>query len=67
LCQDHCGLVDQRFCVRPGASHHHHEVVRVPDEPVVGQPVAASLAPLDAACLATGEVLVEDRQRHVGQ
>ena len=69
--QDRRYFGKQRLGLRPCPGHQNHEVVRVPEQPIVGQPFLASSPPLlggrpwSAGCL--GEVLVEHRQRHIGQ
>src|SRR6266498_3512964 len=52
-----------------GASHHRHEIVRVPDKAVGSQTFASSLltsaCPFAHLCPCLGEVLVQNRERDV--
>src|SRR6266536_2353660 len=69
--QDRRHLVEQGFGVCLATSHHDHEVVRIPDQPVVGFSAAASPGPLGVGAAwpagLVGEVLVKHRQGDVGQ
>jgi len=64
-------LLAKRVRVGPGAVHEHDEVVCVADQPVVRQPLAASLLPAPGRAHdgvpAPGEVPVQHRQVDVGQ
>ncbi len=55
----------------PARFSQHHEVVGIPDQPVVRQTVPAATGSIDAAAAdrlpPLGEVIVEDRQGDVGQ
>jgi hypothetical protein len=49
--------------VVPVARDQHHEVVRIPDQPVVGEPVAATPSALDVVATVLpelGEMIVDD-------
>src|SRR5947209_3452478 len=50
----------------PGARYSQAPVVRIPDEPVVGQTTAPTLGPFPAVKPGHGEMLVEYREGNVG-
>ena len=52
-----CHLGQERFGLRPVAGHHDHEVVRVPDEPVVGESVPTPFRSFHGADRVLVEVL----------
>jgi hypothetical protein len=60
-------LRKERFGLCPVAGHHDHEVVRVPDKPVVGESVPTPFRSLHGADRVLVEMLVQHRQRHIGQ
>ena len=64
-------LFPQGFGVHLGARHQQAPVVRVSDQPIVGQTLAASLGPFIRAgrgpTRPLGDVLVQDRESHVAQ
>ena len=69
--QDPGYLFPQLNGVRLGAMHGQAPVVRVPDQPVVGQTVTPPLGRCDLADPGTpgtpDDVFVQDRQGHVAQ
>jgi hypothetical protein len=65
-----CDLVAQRRGIVAGAADHDHEVIRVADEPGQIAAPTAMLAPLPFGSERfppAGEVLVENRERDVGE
>ena len=70
-CEHRCYLFSQGLGVSLGARHHHHEIIRVTHEAIRGVSVVAAGCPLSPGCHVTlpgfGEMIVEDRQRNVGQ
>jgi hypothetical protein len=65
-----CHLRFHALGVVPVARDQHHEIVRVPYEPVVGEPVPSSPSTIDVGAGTLpelGEIIVEDRQGHIAE
>jgi hypothetical protein len=63
-------LLTQRLGVLPGAGHQHHEVIRIPHDPVVGQSLASSPFPhprRGAGLPVLDDVLIQHRQGQVAE
>jgi len=65
-----CNLCLHVLGVVPVARDEHHEIVGIPNQPVVGESVAAATSTIDVGATAPpelGEVIVEDRQGDIGE